>query len=655
MDYRQEMQTLIDQLNAASAAYYNGRKETMTDYEWDALFDRLKALEKESGIVLPDSPTANVSADTTPGEKEAHEFAALSLAKTKNPADLVKWAQGKPIWMSWKLDGLTLVVTYDNGRLTKVVTRGDGHIGTNITHLAAGIGGILPTVAERGHLVIRGEAIISYADFETFHMENDGDYANPRNLASGSLTLKNIEELKRRHLHWLPFTLVHTDRKLVSWGERMDYLTSLGFDVVAHRRIDNPTSTAIEAELAHWSKIASSRDNPYPVDGLVIVYEDTDYASGGSITGHHATRAGYAFKWQDESVTTRLDHVEWSCAASTITPVAVFEPVQLEGTIVKRASLCNISECERLGIGDRGTVLSVIKANKIIPKVIHVQTTVGAFHIPSHCPVCGFTTAEKISENSGTRTLHCMNPDCSAKQLRKYARFVSKAGMDIDGISEQTIARFMNEGWIHSYGDIYRLSLHRQAIAQLDGFGEKSAENVVRALANAKVRSAHQFLFALCIPLLGPDVAGRLLRVYTLHELIETAMHAVSPDVFSTIEGIGPEKSKAVVQWFQQEKHAAIVQDLLAQVTIEETDRRLRGTRCQDLTFVITGDLQQYKNRTELKNYIEAQGGHVASAVSKQTSFLINNDQASSSSKNRKARELGIPCLSEADFIARFG
>lgn len=655
MDYRQEMQALIDQLNAASQAYYNGQKETMTDYEWDALFDRLKVLEKESGIILPDSPTANVSADATPGEKEAHEFAALSLAKTKKAEDLVKWAQGKPIWMSWKLDGLTLVVTYDGGRLTKVVTRGDGHIGTNITHLASGIGGILLKVADQGHLVIRGEAVISYADFETFHMENDGDYANPRNLASGSLTLKNIEELKRRNLQWLPFTLVYTDRTIVSWGGRMDYLSSLGFHVVEHRLIKHPTQEAINAELERWGKAAAEQSNPYPVDGLVIVYDDTQYAAGGSITGHHATRAGYAFKWQDESVQTKLDHVEWSCAASTITPVAVFAPVQLEGTLVKRASLCNISECQRLGIGDKGTILSVIKANKIIPKVVHVEATVGTLHIPSHCPVCGFKTIEKVSLNSRTKTLHCLNPNCTAKQLRKYARFVSKGGMDIDGISEQTLARFMNEGWIHSYSDIYRLPDHQREIAALDGFGEKSAENIVQAVDKAKVRSDRQFLFALCIPLLGPDVAKRLLQAHGIDELIEIAMHADSPEVFSTIEGIGPEKSRAVVQWFQKPDNRAMVKELLSMVSIQADGHHPLGTKCHDLTFVITGDVYQYKNRAALKAYIESQGGHVSSAVSGQTSFLINNDKTSSSSKNRKARQLGIPCLSEADFMARFG
>ena len=325
------MRQLIETLNKASDAYYNGQGELMTDYEWDAAFDELKALEDITGIVLPDSPTAKVSEDDMSGLKEEHEFAALSLAKTKQPQDLAKWAEGREIWLSWKLDGLTLVVTYDNGRLTKVVTRGNGHIGTNITRLAPAIDGILPTIAYKGHLVIRGEAVISYKDFEQFLMEQDEDYANPRNLASGSLTLKDVDEVKQRHIHWIPFTLVYADDEILSWGERMAFLANQGFDTVEREKIPDPTLSNIEACIDRWTQKVTNGTCPYPVDGLVIAYDDTAYAATGSVTGHHATRAGYAFKWQDESVVTKLDHIEWSCAASTISPVAVFNPVELEG------------------------------------------------------------------------------------------------------------------------------------------------------------------------------------------------------------------------------------------------------------------------------------------------------------------------------------
>lgn len=651
----QLMRQLTDRLNQASDAYYNGREEMMTDYEWDAMFDRLKKLEQETGTILPDSPTHNVSADTTAGEKEAHEFPALSLAKTKKPEDLVKWAEGRPIWLSWKLDGLTLVVTYDHGHLHKVVTRGDGHIGTNITHLADAIHGILKDIPDKGHVVIRGEAVISYEDFNRFVMESGEDYANPRNLASGSLTLKDIEEVKKRNIHWVPFTLVHTDQEIISWGKRMQYLEDMGFQVVDHEKIEKPDLEHIDAEINKWTKKVTDGENPYPVDGLVIAYDDTVYASGGSVTGHHATRAGYAFKWQDESVESTLDHIDWSCAASTITPVAVFDPVELEGTTVKRASLCNISECERLGVGGKGTVLTVIKANKIIPKIIHVRKTEGNLAIPEVCPVCGSPTKIVISESSGTKTLKCTNPKCAAKQLRKFARFVSKAGMDIDGISEATLSRFINEGWIHENADIFRLKDHRDEIAQLDGFGDKSADNIMASIDKAQHVSDTKLIYALNIPLIGQDVARRLLKAYPLSELVQKAEETDDPHIFSSIEGIGPEKSAAFVNWFHNPDNKQAYDDLMPYITIEATDLNASGDKCKDLSFVITGDVHHYKNRNELKAYIVSQGGKVTGAVSSNTDYLINNDINSVSSKNQKAKKLNIPIISEDDFIAQFG
>ena len=654
-DRQNEMRQLVDQLNRASDAYYNGRPEEMTDFEWDAMFDRLKALEEETGIVLPDSPTSRVSADDTAGQKEPHEFSALSLAKTKKPEDLVKWAEGRPIWLSWKLDGLTLVVTYDNGRLTKIVTRGDGTIGTNITHLREGIQGIPAAVSYKGHLVIRGEAVISYADFEAFRLEAEEDYANPRNLASGSLNLKDVEEVRRRHINWIPFTLVHIDEPLVSWGARMDWLDGQGFHSVERERIDAPDLTRVNEVIERWTKKVTDGINPYPVDGLVIGYDDTDYAATGSVTGHHATRAGFAFKWQDEAVESVLDHIEWSCAASTISPVAVFEPVEIEGTTVKRASLCNISECHRLGIGGKGTVLSVIKANKIIPKIIHVSKTEGTFEIPSVCPVCGKQTQVFESAVSGTKTLRCMDPACPAKQLKKFTRFVSKGGMDIDGISEQTLDRFINEGWISEYADIYRLVNHHDEIAELDGFGEKSADNLSAAIAKARTVSDQRFIFALCIPLVGPDVAKKLLSVYSIKELFDAAANADSDDFFATIDGIGPEKSAAFIRWVKEEENRRIVNNLLEEVEITESDRTPAGTTCEGETFVITGDVHIFRNRSELKTYIESQGGKVTGSVTGKTTFLINNDVTSTSGKNRKAQELGMPVISEEQFAERFG
>jgi DNA ligase (NAD+) len=657
------MQQLIRELNEASDAYYNGRAELMTDYEWDARFDELKQLEQRTGTTLPDSPTQKVSEDNITGQKEEHEFAALSLAKTKQPAELVKWAEERPIWISWKLDGLTLVVTYDSGKLTKVVTRGNGHIGTNITHLSKAINGIPQKIDYKGHTVIRGEAVISYDDFDKFLIESGEDYANPRNLASGSLTLKDVEEVRQRHIQWIPFTLVHTDEEIVSWGDRMTWLEQQGFHPVERRLINHPDLASVESCLAAFTQEVTSKQNPYPVDGLVICYDDTEYAQTGSITGHHATRAGLAFKWQDEAAETILQEIEWSCAASTISPVAIFRPVELEGTTVKRASLCNISECERLGIGSKGTEISVIKANKIIPKVIKVNRTEGTLEIPQECPVCHAKTEIRISEASGTKTLHCTNNECPAKQLKKFARFVSKEGMNIDGISEQTLAKFINLGWISEYADLYDLKIHIRELAQMEGFGEKSASNIIHSIEKSANVEAHRLLYALNIPLCGLDVCKRLLSAYPIDELVAESIKQTgdlfdpmkeASEVFAHINGIGPEKSASFVNWFRDAHNMERYSHLREKIKVTQASNEPTGNKCEGLTFVITGDVHHFKNRNELKAYIESQGGKVASAVSGSTSFLINNDITSTSGKNQKAQQLGIPIISEDDFVERF-
>ncbi|SFG18162.1 DNA ligase (NAD+) [Prevotella sp. KH2C16] len=649
------MRSLIAELNQAADAYYNGRGELMTDYEWDAKFDQLKALEQETGAMLPDSPTHKVSEDNIAGQKEEHEFAALSLAKTKKPEELAKWAEGRPVWLSWKLDGLTLVVTYDGGRLTKVVTRGNGHIGTNITHLAPSINGIPQSIPAQGHVVIRGEAVISYEDFEQFNMESEEEYANPRNLASGSLTLKDPEEVKQRRIRWIPFTLVYADDEIKSWGARMDFLEQNGFHTVEHEFIGQPTLQNIEETIDRWTEKVTRRACPYPVDGLVITYDDTVYAQTGSVTGHHATRAGYAFKWQDESAETELEHIEWSCAANTINPVAVFRPVELEGTTVRRASLCNISECERLGIGGEGSRISVIKANKIIPKIIRVSQSVGAFTVPGECPVCKHPTEVSVSETSGTKTLRCTNPDCPAKQLKKFVRFVSKEGMDIDGISEQTLAKFINLGWVSEPADLYHLRDHAVELSQMEGFGERSVHNLLNSLESSRKVEARKLLYALTIPMCGQDVCKRLLAAYPLEKLVEEAMKTEDPTFFATINGIGPEKSASFVSWCKEEHNIAMLHRLLGELELHEEQAAASGNRCSGLTFVVTGEVYQYKNRNELKAYIESQGGKVTGSVSKATDFLINNDLESTSGKNQKARQLGTPIISEAEFFERFG
>lgn len=647
------MKQLVEELNAASEAYYNGKAELMTDYEWDQKFDQLKQLEEESGEILPNSPTNKVSEDSISGQKEEHEFSALSLAKTKKVEDLAKWAEYKPIWISWKLDGLTLVVTYDNGKLTKVVTRGNGHIGTNITHLAPAISGILPKIGEKGHLVIRGEAVISYNDFERFIIESDGDYANPRNLASGSLSLKDVEEVKPRRIQWIPFTLVYTEKSLKSWGARMKFLEDLGFHPVERMLIEKSTIEHIQQAIDSFTLKVTNKSNPYPVDGLVISYDDTEYAATGSVTGHHATRAGFAFKWQDEHADTTLDHIEWSCATNKISPVAVFAPVELEGTTVKRASLCNISECERLGIGGKGTKLQVIKANKIIPKVIKITEKIGVLEIPTQCPVCQAPTAIMESD-SATKTLHCTNTACTAKQLKKFARFVSKEGLNIEGISEQTVARFINEGFIKEYADFYHLREHSMQIASFEGFGRKSISNMLESIEKSRTTDGRHLLYALSIPLCGSDVAKRFLDKYKLSELIGKASTAIFDDEFAHIDGIGPEKSAKFIEWFRTPENHARVGRLLAELTVREEETVEKGNKCEGLTFVVTGDVYHFKNRNELKAYIEKEGGKVTGSVSKSTDFLINNDATSASTKNKKAQQLGIEIITEEQFLERF-
>lgn len=649
---RKRIEQLVEQLNAASAAYYNGQDERMSNYEWDAMFDELTALEKDTGYILPDSPTQNAGYEENgSGQKEAHEFPALSLAKTKQVSELQAWAGERPIWLSWKLDGLTLVLTYDGGKLTKILTRGNGTVGTNITFLKSAISGFPQKIKDTGHLVVRGEAAISYTDFAMINdmiEDDDEKYANPRNLASGTLNLEDPAEVKNRHVTFHAFTLVYTDQEILSWGDRMQYLEDLGFQVVDREETD---AAALPEAIERWTKRVEDGQMDIPVDGLVICYDDTEYAASGSVTGHHATRAGFAFKWQDEAVDTRLSYIEWSCAVSTISPVAVFEPVQIEGTTVSRASLCNLSEIERLGIG-RECTLSVIKANKIIPKCIAVKDAIGEVQIPKECPVCHAPTEIRISKNSGTKTLHCTNPDCTAKNVKKFTRFVSKWGMDIDGLSIQTMLRFINEGYIHEFADIYHLKEHFDKISQMEGFGEKSVANMDQSIEKSRNVHPVNFLFALCIPLIGVDAGKKIVGSIGFDAFLQRLEEGGG---FEDIDGIGAERSNSIQNWYAKESNRTSMQHLLQELTVEKAEPKdTSGGSCNGLTFVITGDVHHYKNRDEFKAYVESQGGKVAGSVSGKTAYLVNNDTESASSKNRKAKGLGIPIISEDEFVKRF-
>ena len=653
MDKKDRIEELIEKLNQASEAYYNGRPEIMTDYEWDAMFDELTSLENETGYILTNSPTQYAGYEESNGDKEQHEFPTLSLAKTKKIPELQKWAGDKPVWVSWKLDGLTLVLTYDGGKLTKILTRGRDNVGTNITFMKDAIKGIPLKINYNGHLVLRGEGTISYTDFNQINdmiEDNDEKYANPRNLAAGTLGLdkSNVNKVKGRHVHFNAFTLVYIEDNIISWGERMDYLENLGFTVV-EREATN--ANGLPEVIDQWTKKVESGKMDIPVDGLVICFDDTEFAATGSITGHHATRAGLAFKWQDVSAETELEYIEWSCAASTISPVAVFKPVKLEGTIVKRASLCNLSEMERLGIGKK-SVVSVIKSNKIIPKVIAVKKSEGEPEIPKECPVCGAETEKKISK-SGTKTLHCTNPDCTAKHVMKFTRFVSKAGMDIDGLSIQTMLRFINKGYISKFANIYHLDQYADEIKNLEGFGVKSLENMRKAIEKSRNVHPVNFIYSLSIPMIAIDAAKKIVASIGFDGFVN---RLYSNQGFEDIDGIGPEKSNSIIEWYRNPKNKEGFHALLSEVTIKNVENKTNTEgKCSGLTFVITGDVHHYKNRDDFKAYVESQNGTVTGSISKKTSYLVNNDIESTSSKNAKAKELGIPIISEDDFVRLFG
>ena len=654
MDKRKRIEELTELLNKASEEYYNGSGEIMSNFEWDAAFDELKRLEEETGYILPESPTDNTGYEPKSAQKVTHEFRALSLAKTKSVDDLKKWAGDRQIWLSWKLDGLTLVATYDGGELTHLVTRGNGIEGNNITYLAKAIEGVKSAIPYKGHFVVRGEATISYTDFNMINdMTEDGEsFANPRNLAAGTLNLDSLEKVAQRHVKFNAFTLVHTDEAISSWGERMDLLESYGFTVVDREKTD---AAGIEDCIKRWTAKVEDGSMDIPVDGLVLCYEDNDYAMSGSVTGHHQLSAGYAFKWADTSADTRLKYIEWSCAVSSITPVAVFENVELEGTTVCRASLCNLSELKRLGMGGEGSIITCIKSNKIIPKIIGVKEKKGIYDIPDKCPVCQSPTDIRLSERSGVETLHCTNPDCPAKHLKMFTRFVSKSGMNVDGLSIRTMLDFMNAGFIRMFADIYTLPLHFDKIREMEGYGDKSCENMGRAIERSKTVNAVNLLYALCIPMIGLDAAKNIIGSVGFEHFLERMR---SKEGFEDIEGIGPEKSASILKWYSNERNVAELAKLLPMINIvnsEAVSRDLSELPLSGLTFVITGAVNRFKNRDAFKAYVESKGGSVTGSVSKKTDYLVNNDTTSTSAKNLKANELKIPIISEEEFIGKFG
>ena len=648
----ERMKELVSLLNKASRAYYQEAQEIMSNYEYDRLYDELKELEDELGITLSNSPTVNVGYEVVSElPKERHESPMLSLDKTKEVEELKNFVGDQKVLMSWKMDGLTVVLTYRDGKLYKAVTRGNGEVGEVITNNAKVFKNVPVQIAYQGELILRGEAVIGYKDFEKINQEIedvDARYKNPRNLCSGSVRQLNNQITAKRNVMFYAFTLVQADGVDFqnSRACQMEWLKSQGFTTVEYYMVTRDT---VEDEVAKFSSKIS--ENDFPSDGLVLTYNDIAYGRSLGRTAKFP-RDSFAFKWQDEAVDTKLKYIEWSCAVSTISPVAVFEPVQIEGTTVSRASLCNISEIERLGIGKECT-LSVIKANKIIPKCIAVKDAVGAPEIPSQCPVCHAPTKVHVSENSGTKTLHCTNPDCTAKNVKKFTRFVSKWGMDIDGLSIQTMLRFMNAGFIHEFADIFRLKEHFGEISQMEGFGEKSVANMEQSIEKSRQVHPVNFIFALCIPLIGVDAGKKIVAAIGFEGFLQRLHQG---DGFEDIEGIGAERSRSIVTWYQNEKNHSGFEDLLHELSIEHVEvQDTSSGSCAGLSFVITGDVHHYKNRDEFKAYVESQGGKVTGSVSKKTAYLVNNDVESASSKNRKAKELGIPIISEDTFIEQFG
>ena len=648
----ERMKELVSLLNKASRAYYQEAQEIMSNYEYDRLYDELKELEDELGITLSNSPTVNVGYEVVSElPKERHESPMLSLDKTKEVEELKNFVGDQKVLMSWKMDGLTVVLTYRDGKLYKAGTRGNGEVGEVITNNAKVFKNVPVQIAYQGELILRGEAVIGYKDFEKINQEIedvDARYKNPRNLCSGSVRQLNNQITAKRNVMFYAFTLVQADGVDFqnSRACQMEWLKSQGFTTVEYYMVTRDT---VEDEVAKFSSKIS--ENDFPSDGLVLTYDDIAYGRSLGRTAKFP-RDSFAFKWQDEAVDTKLKYIEWSCAVSTISPVAVFEPVQIEGTTVSRASLCNISEIERLGIGKECT-LSVIKANKIIPKCIAVKDAVGAPEIPSQCPVCHAPTKVHVSENSGTKTLHCTNPDCTAKNVKKFTRFVSKWGMDIDGLSIQTMLRFMNAGFIHEFADIFRLKEHFGEISQMEGFGEKSVANMEQSIEKSRQVHPVNFIFALCIPLIGVDAGKKIVAAIGFEGFLQRLHQG---DGFEDIEGIGAERSRSIVTWYQNEKNHSGFEDLLHELSIEHVEvQDTSSGSCAGLSFVITGDVHHYKNRDEFKAYVESQGGKVTGSVSKKTAYLVNNDVESASSKNRKAKELGIPIISEDTFIEQFG
>ena len=642
----QQMKDLVKKLNQAAKAYYQEDREIMDNREYDALYSKLEQMEKETGIVLADSPTVNVgyeAVDALP--KETHESPMLSLDKTKDREALREFIGEHKTLLSWKMDGLTIVLTYENGQLQKAVTRGNGIVGEVITNNARVFKNIPLKIAYTGRLVLRGEAVITYSDFERINnsLEDvDARYKNPRNLCSGSVRQLNNQITAERNVRFYAFSLVSAqDEDMHNSREyQMEWLKSQGFEVVEYRTV---TGATLDAAMDYFSRAVETND--FPSDGLVALYDDIAYGDSLGSTAKFPRNA-FAFKWADEIRETTLKEIEWSPSRTgLINPIAVFEPVELEGTTVSRASVHNVSIVKelQLGIGDS---IQVYKANMIIPQIAENLTRSSNLTIPDACPACGHQT-EIIKEND-VEALYCTNPDCAAKKIKAFTLFVSRDAMNIDGLSEATLEKFIARGFIHNFGDIYEINRYRDEIINMDGFGQKSFDNLLESLEKSRDTTLAKVIYSLGIANIGLANAKVICRHFD--DDLESIRHADLEEI-SAIDGLGPVIAGNLVDYFQKEENNQKLDQLLCHLRIQKEEKT--GEQIfAGMNFVITGSLNHFSNRSEAKNLIESLGGKVTGSVTKKTAYLINNDQMSGSSKNKKARELGIPILSEEDFLA---
>lgn len=641
------MKELIDILNKAASVYYQGKDEIMSNFEYDRMYDELSALEKESGLVLAGSPTQKVGYEVLSElPKQTHPSPMLSLDKTKQVDELSSWLGGKEGLLSWKMDGLTVVLTYENGELLNAVTRGNGVVGEVITNNAKVFKNLPVNIPFKGRMVLRGEAIITYSEFKKINalLSEEEQYKNPRNLCSGSVRQLNNEITAKRNVELYAFTLVEADGVDFknSQQNKMEFMKEQGFQTVEYKVV---TAKNIYETVEWFSEKVKTND--FPSDGLVLLYDDISYGESLGSTAKFPRNA-IAFKWADETAKTKLTEVEWSASRTgLINPVAIFEPVELEGTTVSRASVHNISIVKelKLGIGD---TIEVYKANMIIPQIAQNLTKSGSLEIPDKCPVCGEKTS--IHKENDVEVLFCENPDCLAKKIKSISLFVSRDAMNIDGMSEATIEKFISKGFLHELADLFKLNRYKDEIISMDGFGEKSYEKLVKAAETAKITTTAKFIYSLGIANIGLSNAKMVCKAFSND--LEKIRHA-SIDELVEIDGVGEIIAESFVKFFANENNNHMVDDMLDIVTLEDEEND-NANDMEGMNFVITGSVNHFSNRSEVKELIEGRGGKVTGSVTSKTKYLINNDSTSNSSKNKKAKELGVQIITEDEFIDMF-